>query len=164
MKIYWKWYSFNKFSSPELYAILRLRQQIFVVEQQCAYLDSDNLDQHCYHLAGWYNTETHTQPIAYLRILPQESKGKLPTIGRVLIRLDFRKKGIGREIMQRGLSRIEELYPGSPVRISAQLYLTSFYQSLGFVKSSDKYDEDGIPHIEMIRSPDDSEGLRTWSN
>lgn len=161
MKINWKWHSFSEFSNSELYAILKFRQQVFVVEQQCAYLDSDGLDQNCYHLVGWYNTGNQVEPIAYLRILPLEKQRKLPTIGRVLTHFDFRKNGLGREIIRRGLDRLEELYPGSPVRISAQLYLTSFYESLGFATVSDSYDEDGIPHIEMIHRPDISEPLKT---
>jgi ElaA protein len=153
MEIEWKWYAFGELSTEELYSILKLRQQVFVVEQQCAYLDCDGSDQHSYHLVGWHNSGPLSEPVAYLRIIPQKKQDKLPGMGRLLTHHKFRNKGIGREIMQRGLKRLEEMYPGSPVRISAQLYLTGFYESMGFLASSDCYEEDGIPHIEMILNP-----------
>ncbi len=153
MEIEWKWYAFGEFSTKELYTILKLRQQVFIVEQQCAYLDCDGFDQNSYHLVGWHKSGPLSEPVAYLRIIPQKMQDKLPGVGRLLTHHEFRNKGIGREMLQRALNRLEEMYPGSPVRISAQMYLTGFYESMGFLPSSDWYDEDGIVHIEMIRNP-----------
>lgn len=153
MKIEWKLSTFEELSTEELYAILKLRQQVFVVEQQCVYQDCDGKDRNAHHLVGWYDIEERPEPIAYLRILYPEKGGKSTSIGRVLTHPRIRGKGIGREIMVRCLLSLEELYPKSPVCISAQLYLTQFYESLGFCVSSDGYEEDGIPHIEMTRKP-----------
>lgn len=151
MKRKWKWYSFEDFSSTELYAILRLRQQVFIVEQQCAYLDCDDIDKVALHLVGWYEIDKiQPMPCAYLRTIPPLKPKELPSIGRLLTHPDWRRRGVGREAILKGLQHLSTLYPTSPVRISAQQYLTRFYESLGFNISSDVYDEDGIPHIEMI--------------
>ncbi len=153
MEIDWKLSTFHELSIKELYAILKLRQQVFVVEQQCVYQDCDGQDSNAHHLVGWYDRGKQPEPIAYLRILYPKKANTFPSIGRVLTHPDFRGKDLGREIMARGLLCIEELYPKSAVCISAQQYLTHFYESFGFRVSSDGYHEDGIPHIEMIRSP-----------
>ncbi len=153
MQIDWKLSTFRDLSTVELYAILKLRQQVFVVEQQCAYQDCDGRDSNALHLVGWYNSGTQPEPIVYLRILPPETPGQSPCIGRLLTHQSFRGKNLGREIMTRGLLCIEELYPKSPVCISAQQYLIHFYESFGFRISSESYEEDGIPHIEMTRNP-----------
>lgn len=153
MKIEWKLSTFHELSTEELYAILQLRQQVFVVEQQCVYQDCDGEDSNALHLVGWYDRGKQLEPIAYLRILYPKKPSRLPSIGRVLSHLNFRGKDLGREIMARGLLCIEELFPESPVYISAQQYLIHFYESFGFRVSSDGYQEDGIPHIEMIRHP-----------
>ena len=154
MKIIWKLSSFEELSTEELYEILKLRQQVFVVEQQCVYLDCDGEDKNAYHLAGWVDNRGQTQPIAYLRILQPQNEQKLPAIGRVLTHPNFRGKGVGREIMTRSLLHIKELYPLLPVSISAQQYLICFYESFGFRVSSGTYEEDGIPHIAMTLNPE----------
>ncbi|NOR25801.1 MAG: GNAT family N-acetyltransferase [Desulforhopalus sp.] len=153
MKIEWKLSPFKELSTEELYAILKLRQQVFVVEQQCVYLDCDGKDKRAYHLAGWHDRGEPPEPIAYMRIMYPEKGNKLTSIGRVLTHPNFRGKGFGREIMARCLLDIEKYYPESPVCISAQQYLTHFYESFGFRVSSDSYEEDGIPHIGMTRNP-----------
>lgn len=153
MKIEWKLSTFEELSTEELYAILKLRQQVFVVEQQCVYLDCDGQDRKAHHLVGWHKRGERQQPIAYMRVMYPEKESKLTSIGRVLTHPNFRGKGVGKEIMARCLDNIEKLYPESSVCISAQQYLTHFYESFGFRVSSDGYLEDGIPHIEMTRNP-----------
>jgi ElaA protein len=152
MEIQWKLSAFEELSTEELYEILHVRQQVFIVEQQCVYQDCDGQDKKALHLVGWSDRERR-EPVAYLRIIRPKKEGTFPSIGRVLTHPEFRGKGLGREIMTRCLHTLEELYPESPVSISAQQYLISFYESFGFCLSSDGYEEDGIPHIEMTRNP-----------
>lgn len=123
------------------------------MEQQCLYQDCDGLDNCAHHLTAWENGEEQRELVAYLRILAPEKDRVLPAIGRLVTHPNFRRKGLGRELMTRGLSSIEKLYPNSAVCLSAQLYLVDFYQSFGFCVSSDMFEEDGIPHIKMIRHP-----------
>ncbi len=146
----WKWYSFKDFTNEELYDVLQLRQEIFVVEQDCAYLDCDGLDKICLHLVGWQTTGKKFPPVAYLRIVPPQSETKYPAIGRVLIHPNERATGLGRKLMKKCLAQLHKLYPDRAIRISAQQYLIDFYGSLGFQPSSEMYLEDGIPHLEMI--------------
>ncbi|MDP3478249.1 MAG: GNAT family N-acetyltransferase [Desulfoprunum sp.] len=149
--ISWQWSAFNELSREELYEILRVRQEIFTVEQNCAYQDADDLDQCALHLMGWRKTLDHRQLAAYLRVLPPESRFREPSIGRLLSVRTARGTGLGRAIMHQALARLAVLYPGIPIRISAQQYLESFYQDLGFTAASAIYEEDGIPHREMVR-------------
>lgn len=153
MKIKWKISPFESFSTEELYAILKLRQLVFVVEQHCAYQDCDGQDITAYHLAGWLDIGKQSEPIAYLRIIPPAKGDNTLSIGRVITHPNYRGKGLGKEIMSRCLRSIKKLYPESIVRISAQTYLTHFYENFGFRISSDGYLEDGIPHVEMILNP-----------
>jgi ElaA protein len=152
MEIDWKLSTFRELTTDELYAILKLRQQVFVVEQQCVYLDCDGLDTKSRHLVGWYNSGERPEPIAYLRVMYPEKGGNSTTIGRFLTHPDFRKKGIAREMMAKCLRSIEKSFPKSTVCISAQQYLSHFYETFGFHVSSDSYEEDGIPHIGMTRN------------
>jgi len=153
MEIKWRLTTFAELSTEELYAILKIRQQVFVVEQRCAYQDCDGRDNNALHLVGWHCRGEQPEPIAYLRVVYPAKQGGVLSIGRVLIHGDYRRKGLGKKIMRRCLRSIEELYPDAPVVISAQLYLLHFYESFGFRISSDGYDEDGIPHIQMTHTP-----------
>lgn len=153
MKINWKEQSFKELSTAELYAILHLRQQVFIVEQQCIYLDCDGQDKKAHHLTGWYEVEDQLEPIAYLRIVYPEKMSNSISIGRVLTHPNFRRKGLGRQIMTQCLFNIEKRYPESAIFISAQQYLIGFYESFNFHISSEGYQEDGIPHIRMTRHP-----------
>lgn len=135
-----------------LYDILQLRQEIFVVEQKCYYLDADGLDQQAYHFIG---RDEKKQILSYLRIIPPASEGEPVRIGRVLVRAGHRGKGLAREIMEEALARIQAIYTKKPVKISAQTYLQGFYTSLDFVKTSEPYDEDGIEHVDMVRGTGD---------
>jgi ElaA protein len=136
-------------TGDDVYAILGARQRVFVVEQNCPYLDTDDYDQRGWHL--W--TDVDGKLAAYLRILPARSKYAEPSLGRILTMPDHRRIGLGRPLIVEGIRRLEELCGRVPIRIGAQKYLERFYGDLGWVRDGDDYDEDGIPHVEMLRSP-----------
>ena len=143
----WSLKKFDDLSAAELYNILRLRSEVFVVEQNCVYLDLDNKDQDCHHLMGLMDG----QLIAYTRLVPPGVSYEYPSIGRVVTSPSARRGGFGRSLMEKSIEQTKQLYGDAPIRIGAQLYLQSFYTSLGFLTSSDIYLEDGIEHIEMTR-------------
>ncbi len=153
MAITWQLCPFEQLTTTQLYAILTLRQQVFVVEQQCVYQDCDGQDKNARHLFGWDDGYEQSALVAYLRIRPPEKEGDSPAIGRIVIHPEMRGKGLGKEIMARCLRAIDEMYPNSVVTLSAQQYLIRFYEYFGFYIASEGYDEDGIPHIRMIRNP-----------
>jgi ElaA protein len=144
----WHWRRYDDLSLDELYAVLWLRQTVFVVEQQCAYLDADGLDQGGWHLLGM---DDRGRVVAYLRVLEPGVRFKHPSVGRVTVLPELRGQGIGREIMLRGIRKVEELHPGEPICMYAQAYLEKFYGDLGFERVGEPYDEDGIQHVDMIR-------------
>jgi ElaA protein len=148
MKFTWAFKTFHELSVEELYNILRLRSEVFVVEQNCVFLDMDNKDQACSHLMGWHDNEL----VAYARIVPAGIAFNEVSIGRVVSSPKYRGSGAGRELMMNAISFTAELFGKQPIRIGAQLYLKSFYSSLGFEPQGDTYMEDGIPHIEMVKS------------
>ena len=145
--ISWCIKKFNDLSPAELYAILQLRSEIFVVEQNCVFLDMDNKDQASYHLMGWQDE----QLVAYTRLVPPGIAYEQPSIGRVVTSSRVRASGAGKLLMEKSLEELQNLFGNVAVKIGAQLYLKKFYNSFGFVQTSDIYDEDGIDHIEMIR-------------
>ncbi|MEP6512298.1 MAG: GNAT family N-acetyltransferase [Parafilimonas sp.] len=131
----------------ELYKILQLRNEVFVVEQNCVYLDADNKDQSCYHLAG----SDGDLLVAYTRLMPAGiAYKKEASIGRVVTSAAYRNTGIGRILMQKSIEQCRLLFNDARIKIGAQLYLQSFYESFGFKQLSDIYLEDGIEHIEML--------------
>jgi ElaA protein len=146
MIITWRCQHFNELSQHELYAILRLRSEVFVVEQNCVFLDMDDKDQQCWHVSGWQND----QLIAYTRLVPPGLAYPEPSIGRVVTSPAVRKLGTGRKLMQYSIEKIFSIYGKQSIKIGAQLYLKNFYESLGFSQSGGKYLEDGIEHIEML--------------
>jgi ElaA protein len=145
--INWTVKKFEELSVHELYAILRLRSEIFVVEQNCVFQDMDNKDQFSYHLMGWENNAL----TAYTRLIPPGKVYDLASIGRVVTSQAARGSGVGKQLMEKSIEEAEKLFGKLPIKIGAQLYLREFYNSFGFKQSSDIYDEDGIDHIEMIR-------------
>ena len=145
MNMQWIYKPFGLLTADELYAILRLRNMVFIVEQQCVYLDADNKDQASHHLCGWNNQEL----IAYARILPPGIAFPEASIGRVLTHLGHRKQGSGKQLMEKAIELCLQLYSTHNIRIGAQLYLAEFYKNLGFIREGDIYLEDGIEHIEM---------------
>ncbi|MDD4200494.1 MAG: GNAT family N-acetyltransferase [Eubacteriales bacterium] len=157
-----KFKTFNQLTNSELYEILRLRQEVFVLEQTCLYPDLDNLDQRCRHgiLYAKANEPSADQPAsdqsalegpicAYLRILPSGTVFDTIAIGRVLVREEFRKQGLARELLLATLDYIKNSLGEKHIKLSAQQYLMDFYKSMGFRVISEGYLEDGIPHIDM---------------
>lgn len=147
MTIEWQWCGLKELPPERLYAILAAREAVFVVEQSSIYQDLDGLDLAATHLIGWSQSEV----AAYLRVLEPGTRFPERSIGRVLTTRNFRGTGLGRELIARGLDYIDTRHPGEPVRIGAQAHLERFYGAFGFVKASEPYMEDGIPHIYMLR-------------
>lgn len=142
----WELKAFESLTNTELYELLRLRAEVFVVEQNCVYQDCDGHDPHCRHLLGWDGTTL----AAYLRFVPPKRKYPEASLGRVVISPGHRGLKLGRALMAEALRRIDVEGAGA-LRISAQAYLEGFYRSFGFVTQGEGYLEDGIPHIEMLR-------------
>ncbi len=147
--ITWQRAPFSDLSAAQLYAILKVRSEVFVLEQNCVYQDIDGLDLTCLHLVGWTDDQ---QVAAYLRVVPPGLKYEEVSLGRVVSSNAVRGTGIGKQLLAHGMKLIEKNYPGKPVRIQAQSYLENFYQSFGFVTVSDVLMEDGIPHFMMLKS------------
>jgi ElaA protein len=149
MNISFEFKKFEELSTQELYEILRLRSEVFVVEQNCPYQDMDRLDYESHHL--FITDEYNNEVTAYCRILPEGiSYQGYCSIGRVITHQDVRSKGLGKLLMITAIRKCGSLFPEQPIKISAQYYLLHFYQSFGFVEAGDVYLEDGIPHIAMI--------------
>lgn len=148
-EIRWRCCAFEALSVAELDAIYRARQQVFVIEQACAYLDADGADPQCWHLAAW--SEAPGGPLAYARIVPPGLKYAEASIGRVITSAAARGTGLGRELVRRAVHEAGALFPGHGLRISAQAHLQRFYGAFGFVPVGAEYLEDDIPHIEMLR-------------
>jgi ElaA protein len=147
--IKWTEKAFGELTVDELYYLLRLRTEVFVVEQNCVFQDMDNKDQQSRHLMGRVGDDL----VAYVRILPAGLSYDEPSIGRVVSDPRYRGMGAGKALMEEAISRTIALHGKVPIRIGAQLYLKKFYGSLGFEAQGDIYLEDGIEHIEMVRKP-----------
>ncbi|MCW3090461.1 MAG: family N-acetyltransferase [Ferruginibacter sp.] len=145
MTLDWKFSSFDELTAVELYAILRLRNEVFVVEQNCVYQDADNKDESSYHISAW---DGHTLA-AYCRVLPPGLSYTEASIGRVVTAFNYRNTGSGRELMKKAVNFTRDHFGCKEITISAQLYLEKFYESIGFKKVSSTYLEDNIPHIKM---------------
>jgi ElaA protein len=138
--------AFSDLSTQELYEILRLRSEVFVVEQNCPYLDMDDKDQACLHVLGI----DEGQLAAYARLVPAGISYDSPAIGRVVTAAAFRKHGYGKALMTHCINETLNHFKTDTITISAQQYLEKFYTTLGFVTKSDMYLEDDIPHIKMM--------------
>jgi ElaA protein len=147
----WRCVPFDALSPRELQNIFMARQRVFAIEQACAYLDADGLDELAHHLAAW--SPQAREPLAYARLLPPGAKYAEASIGRVITAFAARGRGLGRELMARALQGSGSLWAGVAVRISAQSRLEAFYASFGFVVVGPRYLEDGIDHTEMVRMP-----------
>ena len=140
---------FGSLSPDELYEAMALRQEVFIVEQNCSYLDADGKDPLGWHLMG---RDDAGRLLAYVRILPTGvSYAEYPSIGRVVTSPSARGKGYGKELMEVAIETLYGLYGPSPIKIGAQTYLLRFYESLGFHSTGEEYLEDGIPHVKMVR-------------
>ncbi len=144
----WKRLSYKDLSVDQLYNILQLRSEVFVVEQDCVYQDIDLKDQNAYHILGYDNNNL----VAYSRVFKPGDYLKEASIGRVLVKQKDRKYGYGHDLMKESIAKIVEDFNTTIIHISAQTYLEKFYNSHGFVKNGDGYLEDGIPHIKMIKN------------
>jgi len=143
----WTCKHFDELSVHELYAILRLRSEVFVVEQNCVFLEMDNKDQECFHLMG-LNGDLLA---AYARLVPKNVTFSYISIGRIVTSPAFRRKGAGKDLLAKSIDYCEQLFGRQPIKIGAQLYLKQFYEQFGFKQTGDVYLEDGIDHIHMIR-------------
>jgi ElaA protein len=148
MQVEWKIKRFEALSTHELYEILQLRNDVFIVEQNCVYLDIDGKDEKALHLFG----SIEGKIITYARLFKPNDYFTQASIGRVITHKEFRNQKIGHELMREAIKIIKSQFDETEITISAQLYLRKFYQSHGFVQTSDVYLEDDIPHIEMKRS------------
>jgi len=147
MEISWHWKAFNQLTTEELYTILAVRQQVFVLEQNCLYLDVDGKDLHSFHLMGFAGQEI----VAYARIVNPGISYNEVSIGRILTTNSARGAGAGKQLMLEAIKRIERQFGASDIRISAQNYLEKFYEKFGFQPTGKEYLEDDIPHTEMLR-------------
>ena len=140
---------FDKLTPAELHDLLQLREEVFQLEQDCLYKDIDGKDPKCWHLLYFH----HQELVAYARLVPPGvSYEGYSSIGRVVSSPQYRKEGYGRILMQEAIDKTQQLFPGIPIKISAQSYLQKFYHGFGFKVSSEPYLEDNIPHMEMILS------------
>jgi len=149
MTINWHIKHFGELTIHELYALLQLRAKVFAVEQDCVYQDLDDKDQKAVHVMG--HTEDD-QLVAYSRLLPQGISYDDMSIGRVVTDTSFRSYGIGKELMDVSINACYKCFGQGPIRISAQLYLKTFYEGYSFVAVTEPYIEDHILHIEMLKN------------
>ena len=138
---------FIDLTTQELYDILQLRSEVFVVEQDCVYQDIDSKDQKALHIIGYKNDRV----VAYTRIFKPGDYFKESSIGRVVVSEKERKYKYGYEIMKASINMVKEVYNKETIIISAQIYLKTFYNNLGFFEVGEEYLEDGIPHIAMVK-------------
>ena len=140
--------SYDQLTKDDLYQLLQLRSEVFVVEQDCVYQDIDGKDHKALHVLGYQNH----QLVAYTRIFKKGDYFENPSIGRVVVKESERKHGYGYELMKVSIAAVEDYYHETSITISAQTYLKNFYESLGFLQVGEGYLEDGIPHIRMDRN------------
>ncbi len=153
----WLCAHFSDLSPDDLYDIMALRAAVFVVEQRCAYQDADGADKVSHHL--WCRG-SNREMLAYLRIVPPGVSYAEPSLGRIITSASARGTGLGREVVREGIDQLQRQYGVSPIRIGAQRYLLEFYGRFGFRATGTEYDEDGIPHSEMLRECDSTAGGR----
>ncbi len=150
-RIVWQWSRFQDLKPEDLYEALRLRENVFIVEQQCAYADADGRDPAAWHLLGWAEGDGPRRLVAYARVFEPGIRYAEGSVGRVVTAAEVRRTGVGRALMSEALSRLESLAPGQPIRLAAQRYLENFYSGFGFRTASALYEEDGIIHVDMLR-------------
>jgi ElaA protein len=137
--------TFQELTNKELYQLLQLRSEVFVVEQNCVFLDMDDKDEASYHVLGFYNNKL----VAYTRLVPKDVIYDVASIGRVVTHSSVRKFGFGKLLMEYSISEVRQKLNAADILIGAQLYLHQFYSSLGFIQEGDMYLEDNIEHIKM---------------
>ena len=147
-ELIWRWQRFGDLLPQQLYQIVRLRQDVFVVEQRCCYQDIDDWDQSAVHLLGCDATGLL---VAYSRVFAPDTRFAEASIDRVLTAQSVRGRGLGHALVRQAVAYCEELFPGAPIRIGAQSHLQKFYGAHSFVTRGDEYPVDGIPHVDMFR-------------
>jgi ElaA protein len=147
----WMCSAFADLSPQDLYAAMVLRQRVFVLEQKCAYLDADGVDEKAFHLFGWVKGDGWQRLVAYSRLFPPRVKYAEASIGRVVTHPDVRGTGLGQSLMTQAIRLVEEKRWGSEIRIQAQMYLERFYEGFGFRRVTEPYLEDDIWHVDMRR-------------
>ncbi|WP_249384066.1 GNAT family N-acetyltransferase [Chitinivorax sp. B] len=150
MQISWQCLAFSELDTTKLYAMMVLRQRVFIVEQDCVYLDADGADLQAHHLLAW---SADGILLAYARLLPPGVKFADASFGRVVTAPEARGKGIGRLLLAQIMQVMDTLFPHQPITIGAQTYLKAFYGRVGFTAIGPEYLEDGLPHIDMRRLP-----------
>ena len=146
LEMRWQTTAFEGLDIRELYEILRLRQEVFAVEQTSIYLDPDGLDLQAVHMSAWEGSTL----LAYQRCLPPGLQERESTLGRIVVAPSARGRELGRDLVRRGIAHNLERWPNTNIRIHAQAYLERFYNDLGFANDGGVYDLDGIPHLEML--------------
>jgi ElaA protein len=146
-RVRWRHLTFNAFTTLELYSLLRFRQKVFVVEQNCPYVDADGQDLDAHHILGLRDLII----VCCSRLVPPRPNTDFWSMGRVAVDRASRKKGVGEALVKESLRYIDQDDLRGEVRISAQAYLKEFYEKFGFIVSGDGYDEDGIFHLPMLR-------------
>lgn len=146
MDIIWKIKEFEELSNFELYQILQLRINVFMLEQECLYPECDNKDLKGKHLMGYLNN----QLVAYARLLPPGVSYSDASIGRVVVHPQCRHLKLGNALLSKAIAQVREDFPNEDIRISAQAHLQGFYERVGFKRVSEEYLEDNIPHVEML--------------
>ena len=149
--VFWQWSRFSELKPEDLYEVVRLREAVFVVEQQCPYPDADGRDPQAWHLLGWSDNGNGRSLVAYARIFEPGVRYTEGSIGRVVTAPGVRGTGLGRTLMAEALRRLESLAPGKTMKIAAQRRLEKFYVDFGFRTASAPYEEDGIIHVDMLR-------------
>jgi ElaA protein len=145
--ITWRCKFFDELTPYELYAVMSLRNEVFVVEQNCVFQDADNKDQASFHLMGFVGSKLAT----YARLVPCGVIYTSISIGRVVTATDYRKLGHGKSLMRKAIEECYRLFGRQAIKIGAQMYLKNFYEGFGFLQCSEIYMEDGIPHIIMLK-------------
>jgi len=148
----WKWKFYGELTPDELYDILALRQEVFMLEQNSLYLDADGADKDAWHLQG---RNRAGRLVACLRVLPASAPGEQTVVGRFAVTGDVRGNGIGRRGMQECIRWVDDYFPEAPIRIGAQCYLEDFYRRFGFSPIGAPYDDAGVMHVDMRRRPAD---------
>jgi ElaA protein len=153
-RVTWRCRPFGELSASELYGLLQLRAEVFVVEQSCAFQDLDGRDEQALHLLGEAPDEQgHTRLLAYARLLPAGTTFNEASIGRVVTAASTRGSGLGHTLMQQAIQTLHQTWGPQAIRIGAQAHLQAFYGRHRFEPDGDIYVEDGIDHIEMLLSP-----------
>jgi ElaA protein len=148
----WQFARMDALPIADWYTVSAARIEVFVMEQNCPFQDLDGADFDSWHLMGWDTSKGKRELAAYCRLVDPGIKFAVPSIGRVITTMPYRTGGYGKLLMAEACARHDALFPGAANRIGAQARLQRFYEGFGFVKSSELYIEDGIPHVEMLRA------------